>query len=71
MKNRELIQRLLDFNMDADVLVSIGDTFDDVSDFTLSYGGPDSGDGETKADTKNVYINFKTEKSEERCNEQY
>lgn len=66
MKNRELIQRLLDFNMDADVLVSIGDTFDDVSDFTLSYGGPDSGDGETKTDTKNVYINFKTEKSEEK-----
>ena len=57
MKVKELLGLLVKYNMDADIVVSTGDTFDDIADFGLSYGGPDSGDGETKAQTKHVYIN--------------
>ena len=64
MKVRDAIKNLCQFNMDADILVSTGDTFDDVSDFSLSYGGPDSGDGETKLQTKHVYINLITMETE-------
>ena len=59
MKVRDLIRELIEFNMNAEVVVSTGDTFDDVSDFTLSYGGPDSGDMEQVTDAKYVYINFR------------
>ena len=59
MKVRKLIKKLLDSDMDAEVLVSTGDTFDDVSDFTLSWGGPNSADGATISDAKFVYINLK------------
>ena len=48
MKVREIIRELLEYNMEADIHVSTGDTFDDISDFELTYGGPSSGDGETK-----------------------
>lgn len=58
MKNRDLIKKLLDINIDADVVVSIGDTFDDVADFNLSWGGPNSGYGADKKDAKYIYINF-------------
>lgn len=64
MKVRELIKNLTEFDMDADVLVSTGNTFDDVSDFSLSWGGPDSGDGETKDMAKYVYINLNGENKE-------
>lgn len=57
MKVRDAIKELLEYNLDAELEVSTGDTFDDVSDFSFSYGGPDSGDGELKKDTKHVYIN--------------
>ena len=59
MKVRKLIKKLLDSDMDAEVLVSTGDTFDDVSDFALSWGGPNSGDAATISDAKFVYINLK------------
>ena len=65
MKVRELIKNLTEFDMDADVLVSTGNTFDDVSDFSLSWGGPDSGDGETKDMAKYVYINLNGENKEQ------
>ena len=64
MKNRDLIKKLLDFNMDAEVLVSIGDTFDDVIDIDMSWGGPNSKDGETKEDVEFIYFN--TSKHHER-----
>lgn len=64
MKVRELLGQLVKYNMDADIVVSTGDTFDDVADFDLSYGGPDSGDGETMAQTKHVYINPFNKKEE-------
>lgn len=57
MKVRELLGQLVKYNMDADIVVSTGNTFDDITDFDLSYGGPDSGDGQTKSQTKHVYIN--------------
>lgn len=65
MKVRELIKNLTEFDMDADVLVSTGNTFDDVSDFSLSWGGPNSGDGETKDMAKFVYINLNGENKEQ------
>lgn len=65
MKVRDLIKNLTEFDMDADVLVSTGNTFDDVSDFSLSWGGPDSGDGETKDIAKFVYINLNGENKEQ------
>ena len=58
MKVKELIKKLLDSNMNAEVLVSFGDTFDDVSDFTLSWGGPNSADGNKIEDEEFVYIDF-------------
>lgn len=58
MKVRKLIKELLNSDMDAEVLVSTGNTFDDVSDFILSWGGPNSTDGETISNAKFVYINL-------------
>lgn len=62
MKVKKAIEQLQELNPDAELLVSTGDTFDDVSDFTLSWGGPTSSDGETKAHTKFVYINVSDDK---------
>ena len=59
MKVEQLVKRLFDFDMSADVLVSTGETFDDVSDFYLSWGGPNSKDGESSKDAKFIYINLK------------
>ena len=64
MKVLELIRELLEYNIEADIYVSTGDTFDDISDFELTYGGPSSGDGETKKQTKHVYINLVGNNSE-------
>lgn len=64
MKNRDLIKKLLDFNMDAEVVVSVGDTFDDVIDIDMSWGGPNSNEGQSKDDVKFIYFN--TNKNYER-----
>lgn len=59
MKVRELIKKLADRNMDAEVVVSTGDTYNDVSDFCLSWGGPHSTDSEKDhRDEEFVYIDF-------------
>lgn len=58
MKVKSLITQLLKFDMDAEVMVSIGNTFDDVSDFSLSWGGSNSKDGDTSKDAEFIYINF-------------
>ena len=58
MKVKSLITQLLKFDMDAEVMVSIGNTFDDVSDFSLSWGGHNSKDGDTSKDAEFIYINF-------------
>lgn len=62
MKVKKAIEQLQELNPDSELLVSTGDTFEDASDFTLSYGGPTSSDGETKTDTKFVYININDNK---------
>lgn len=59
MKVRELIKKLADRNMDAEVMVSTGDTYNDVSDFCLTWGGPHSTDSEKDhRDEEFVYIDF-------------
>lgn len=59
MKVRELIKKLADRNMDAEVMVSTGDTYNDVSDFCLNWGGPHSTDSEKDhRDEEFVYIDF-------------
>jgi hypothetical protein len=63
-KVKDLIEELSEFNQDADIMVSTGDTFDDVSDFELTWGGPDSGDGQEKSETRHVYINFNRKNEE-------
>ena len=53
------------FNMDAEVVVSTGDTFDDYAEMDISWGGPNSSDGNSKIDAEYIYINnFITEKKE-------
>lgn len=65
MKVRELIKKLADRNMDAEVMVSTGDTYDDVSDFCLSWGGPHSTDSEKDhRDEEFVYIEFSEDNRE-------
>lgn len=56
MKVKNLITKLLDFNMDAEVVVSIGDTFDDISDFNLSWGGPNYSEGASSKNAEFIYI---------------
>ena len=63
MKVRDYIKFLMDFNMDAEVVLSTGDTFDDYTEMDISWGGPNSSDGNSKIDAKYIYINnFTTEK---------
>jgi hypothetical protein len=47
----------MDFNMDAEIVVSTGDTFDDYEDLDLGWGGPHSSDGDTKLGAEYIYIN--------------
>ena len=39
MKVRDYIKFLMDFNMDAEVVVSTGDTFDDYAEMDISWEG--------------------------------
>ena len=57
MKVRELLGQLVKYNMDADIVVSTGDTFDDVEELDISWGSPYFGDGAEKKDAKIIYIN--------------
>ena len=66
MKVRDLIKNLVDLNMNAEVIVSTGDTFDDVSDFDITFGGPSFVDDGRKENAPYVYLNpFTNEKKEE------
>ena len=56
MKVRDFIKFLMDFNMDAEIVVSTGNTFDDFEDLELSWGGPHSSDEDTKLDAEYIYI---------------
>ena len=57
MKVRDFVKFLMDFNMDADIVVSTGPTFDDYEEPNISWGGPRSSDGNTKFDAEFIYIN--------------
>ena len=46
----------MDFNMDAEIVVTIGDTFDDYEDLDLGWGGPNFYDGSKKSDAEFIYI---------------
>ena len=56
MKVRDFIKFLLDFDMDTQILVSTGDTYDDLKDFTLTWGGIEMGDGDPKINAEFVNI---------------
>ena len=66
MKVKDLISFLLDFNMNSDIVLSVGDTYDDIEDLDLSWGGPNNGDGAEKFDAEYIYIN--TNYNHENCN---
>ena len=57
MKIRDFVKFLMDFNMDAEIVVSTGDTFDDYEEMDISWGGPHSSDENTKFDAEFIYIN--------------
>ena len=65
MKVRDFVKFLMDFNMDAEIVVSTGPTYDDIEDLELYWGGPKSSDGNTKFDAEYIYIdNLVEDKSE-------
>lgn len=57
MKVRDLVKFLMDFDMNADILLSTGDTFDDVEDLDIGWGGNHCGKGADKLDATTIYIN--------------
>lgn len=63
MKVRDLVKFLMDFNMDAELCISTGDTFYDWKDLALSWGNPNGGEGDTKKDAAFIYVNdYESEK---------
>jgi len=56
MKVRDFVKFLIDFNMDAEIVVSTGNTFDDYEEMDISWGGPNYGDGAGKKDAEFIYI---------------
>ncbi len=57
MKNRALIKNLLDINLDAEVRINLKNNFDyGNEEFSISYGGPNSGDGSTSDDAEFIYL---------------
>ena len=48
MKVRNFIKFLMDFDMDAEIVVSTGNTFHDYEEMDISWGGPNYGDGAGK-----------------------
>lgn len=56
MKVRDFIKFLMDFDMNAEIVVYTGDTFDDIEEMNISWGGPNSCDGDTKLDAEYIFI---------------
>lgn len=56
MKVRDFIKFLMDFDMDAELVVQNGNTFDDYEELKLSWGGPNSADGSGKKDADYIWI---------------
>ena len=57
MKVKDFIKFLMDFNMNAEIVVSTGNTFDDHEEMNISWGGTYSSDENTKFDAEFIYIN--------------
>ena len=57
MKVKDFIKFLMDFNMNAEIVVSTGNTFDDHEEMNISLGGTYSSDENTKFDAEFIYIN--------------
>jgi len=56
MKVRDFIKFLMDFDMNTEIVVSTGNTFDDYEEMNISWGGPHSSDGHTKFDAEYIFI---------------
>lgn len=56
MKVRNLVKFLIDFDMDAEFIVSTGPTFNDYEEPKISWSGSDMGDGFDKKEAKFIYI---------------
>ena len=57
MKVRNFIKFLMDFDMDAEIVVSTDNTFYDYEEMDISWGGPHYGEGAGKKDAEFIYIN--------------
>lgn len=64
MTVKELITKLLEYNLDAEVKLDLFNNFYEVEDFELGYGGPYCGEGLTAKDTPFVYIDKLTNSKE-------
>ena len=64
MKVKDTIKFLLDFDMDAEILMNTGDTFNESEEISFSWGGPHSGDSDEKKDAEFIYIGI--DKNKER-----
>jgi hypothetical protein len=65
MKVRNFIKFLMDFDMDAEIVVSTNNTFYDYEEMDISWGGENCGDGATKEDAEFIYINNLIDNKEE------
>ena len=57
MKVRDFVKFLMDFNMDAEIVVSNGSTYDEHEEMDITWGGPNYGDGAGRKDAEFIYIN--------------
>ena len=57
MKIRDFIKFLMDFNMDAEIVVTTGNNYDNYEEMDITWGGPSYRDGSNKKDAEYIYIN--------------
>jgi hypothetical protein len=57
MKVRNFIKFLMDFDMDAEIVVGTDNTFYDYEEMDISWGGSNYYDGADKKDAEFIYIN--------------
>lgn len=57
MKVIDFMKFLNDFNMDAEIVVSNGGTFNDYEEMDISWGGLNNGEGASKKDAEFIYVN--------------
>lgn len=57
MKVRDFIKFLMDFDMDAEIVVTTGPTYDDHEEMDITWGGPNYGDAAGRKSADYIYIN--------------